>query len=65
MICVMCGESEETTSHLFFGCRIVTKVMCDFWIRVSNVYHNQVRINFNHFCLMELNKNENNIWKGI
>jgi len=37
--------------------------MCDFLIGVSNVHHNQVKINFNHFHLMELNKKGNNLWK--
>jgi len=25
-LCLMFGESKETTNHLFFGCKIATKV---------------------------------------
>jgi len=38
--------------------------MCDIWVGVSNVHHNEVKKNFNHFHLTELNRKGNIIWKG-
>jgi len=32
--------------------------MCNIWIHVNNVYYNEVRKNFNHYHLTELNRKE-------
>lgn len=60
-ICLMCGESEETTNHLIFECKIVAAVrsMDGIWIGISNVYHNQTRTHFQHFHRMKLNNKGN------
>jgi len=39
--------------------------MCDVWVGFSNVYHNQVRIHFKQFYLMELSQKGNMIWRGM
>jgi len=65
-LCVMCGEREETINYLFLGCKIPAKIwhLCDTWVDVNNVHHNQVKTHFKSFHLMELNKKGNTIWRG-
>jgi len=66
-LCEFCLDCEESASHLFFSCGMSQKVwkMCDSWIGVSSVHHNQARIHFQHFHLSSLNTRQNTIWKGM
>jgi len=63
-LCELCLDCEESASHLFFSCTMSQKVwkMCDSWIRVSSVHHNQARI---HFHMSSLNTRQNTMWKGM
>jgi len=66
-LCEFCLDCEESASHLFFSCAMSQKVwkMCDSWIGVSSVHHNQARIHFQHFHMSSLNTRQNTMWKGM
>jgi len=36
--------------------------MCDIWLGILLVHHNQARANFFHFHLTNLNSKQNTIW---
>jgi len=65
--CALCGEQEESVSHLFFDCKVASKVwnMCNNWVRILNVHYNQPYESFLHFHVLELNHKGNDIWKGV
>jgi len=39
--------------------------MCDSWIGVGSVHHNQARIHFQHIHMSNLNTRQNIVWKGM
>jgi len=39
--------------------------MCDRWVDVNKVHHNQPKYHFQHFYLMELNGKENMTWRIV
>jgi len=60
-------EMEETTTHLFFTCKIFQRLwqLCDRWMGLSSIYHNQSMVYFQHFHCQKLNFKQNTIWKGM
>ena len=65
--CALCGEQKESASHLFFDCKVASKVwnMWNKWVRILNVHYNQPYESFLHFLVLELNHKGNEIWKGV
>ena len=39
--------------------------LCNKWVGISSVQHNQLNMHFQQFSLMALNSKENKIWKGL
>jgi len=66
-LCELRNESEKNVIHLFFYCKIAKRVgeMCDKWVRVTSVNHNQAKVHFQHFHLIPLNGKQNRIWKEM
>jgi len=66
-LCELCLDCEESASHLFFSCIVSQKVwkMCDSWIGVSSMHHNQATIHFKHFHMSNLNTRQNTMWEGM
>jgi len=54
--CALCGDQEESISHLFFSCKVANKVwnLCNRWVGVLSVQHNQAQENFQQFHLLSL-----------
>jgi len=63
--CILCNKEEESTSHLFFNCKIAKRIWCNNWVGLSTVEHNQPIKFFEHFCLFDMNDKQNIPWKGI
>jgi len=66
-LCEFCLECEETIEHLFISCKESQKVwnMCYKWLGLSTVSHIMVRNNFQHFNIVNLNRQQNLVWKGM
>lgn len=60
-ICSTCGEEEETTSHLFFKCRIAWLVwrMCYAWMEMVSVDHFNTKTHCLHFILFDVSEGVN------
>jgi len=60
----MCGEGEEFTSHLFCTCRVVWLVWskCYEWVGQTFVVHQETKMFFSQFRLMEESAVVNRIW---
>ena len=65
--CIFCGLEEETNTHLFLTCNVTIKIwnMCNRWVEVSAVHHNQLKAHFQQFEVMTLNNKGNKLWKGV
>ena len=63
--CALCAITNETVSHLFFTCKVTTRIwqLCDSWIGRSFVYHNSAGIYFSQFELIGLGNKHNNVWR--
>lgn len=50
---VMCGEVEESVSHIFFNCKVAWRVLCPCsrWLGECKVYHWDARYHFLQFKL--------------
>ena len=66
-LCEFCLECEETIEHLFISCKESQKVwnMCYKWLGLSIVSHIMVRNNFQHFNIVDLNRQQNLVWQGM
>ena len=70
-VCCFCREKEETTSHLFFECRVVWLVwnLCYDWIGVKSVDLLEPTSHFLHFNLIDtpaaVNIAFGNIWIAL
>jgi len=65
--CALCGLEEETVTHLFLTCSITNMVLnlCNKWVGISPVHHNQLNVHFQPFSLLVLNNKRNNLWTGL
>lgn len=56
-LCQLCKQKDDNTSHLFFYCKITKRVwkLCDKWVGELFVHHNQAKLHFHPFPLMEIN----------
>jgi len=56
----LCNQNEKNVKHLFVGCPISKLVwdMCDRWVGICFVHHNQLRTNFQQFNLRILNEKQ-------
>ena len=63
--CVLCDNTVETISHLFFNYKVATHIwhICDSWIGQSSVYHNSVEIHFIPFDLIGISNKYNQVWR--
>ena len=52
----MCGEQDESISHLCFNCKVATKIwnMCNKWIGILGANHYHIQAYFEQFHLLEL-----------
>lgn len=66
-LCVLCGNEEETTSHILVLCEESIKVwnMCLSWLGISSVNHNELICHFEQFSCLCLNKEGNRLWKSM
>jgi len=39
--------------------------LCDIWVGIQSVHHNNIMKHFLNFNLMELNDKQNKIWQGV
>jgi len=63
----MCGEVEESGSHVFFKCKVAWRVwcLCSKWIREIMVYHWDSISHFLQFKLGWATQKINNIWENV
>ena len=63
-VCSMCGEGEETTFHLFCTCRVTWLVWskCYEWVGKKIVVHQESKMFFSQFRLIEEIIVVNRIW---
>nr|KYP70684.1 hypothetical protein KK1_009912 [Cajanus cajan] len=65
--CAFCNEVQETSSHLFFCCRITNKVWhhCWSWISISTVLHQSTLENVCQYPYLCLTQHERSKWDII
>ena len=63
-ICSLCGEEEETTSHLFCTCRVAWLVweMCSEWAGTTFVSHRDPKDHFLSFRMSGVTESVNQVW---
>ena len=61
--CGLCGEEEETTSHLFCTCKVVWLVWskCSEWLGVASTEHCDPKMHFSNFKISGMSKRVNQI----
>jgi len=61
IMCCLCGEEEETTSHLFCTCRVAWLVwsMCYEWMRVAATNHREPKKHYEGFRMNEVKESVN------
>jgi len=66
-LCVFCQIKVESCQHLFMECDVVVRVweLCYRWIGILSAQHNELNNHFESFCLVQLSKKQNMVWKGI
>ena len=64
-MCVMCGIELETVNHLFFTCKVASKVWCmtDVWVGRAFVHCDNATQHFEQFGFMDLSYVGNCVWK--
>lgn len=71
LTCKLCGEDDETQSHLFFECSFATGIwnLCNKWFKVDMVPHNvpyrHLLQHDNLFGDDKISKKAMNLWSGI
>ena len=63
-LCSMCGEEEETTSHIFCTCKVawLVRTKCFDWMGVTSIAHYDPKKHFAQFRLTKESEVVNNIW---
>jgi len=63
-ICSMCGEEEETTSHLFCTCRIAWLVWakCHEWVGMASMSHRNSKNHLLIFRMSGVTESVNQVW---
>ena len=63
-VCNMCGEGEETTSHIFCTCKVVYLVWfkCYEWVDLALIVHQETKMHFSQFRMVEESEVVNRIW---
>jgi len=67
-LCCFCRQLEESTNHLFFGCRVAWQIwnLCYDWLGLSSVDHNIPGSHFEHFKILDASTSVNlimgNVW---
>lgn len=63
----MCGKDVKTTSHLFCTCKVAWLVWskCYEWVGLTSTVHQDPKLHFSHFRMMEEIKDFNRIWYHV
>ena len=63
----LCGREEESTSHILISCKVSFVVwnMCNRWLEISLVYHNELINHFEQFFCICFNKEGNSFRKSL
>ena len=66
-LCVLCKREEESISHILVSCKVSILVwnMCNRWLGISSVNHNEVVKIFEQFSTICFNNEGNKLWKSI
>jgi len=66
-LCGMCGVKDESSKHLFLGCKHALSVwsLCFIWIDILFVQHNVLKCHFENFHLVQVSNKQNLVWKGL
>ena len=62
-LCELCQEEQETTTHMFIGCKVSHSiwVMCDNWVGVQSLHHEHLIQNFHQFHLTDMSEKQNGV----
>jgi len=65
--CVFCNSCEETVYHVFFSCKKTSSIwkLCDKWIGVQNVHHNEAHSHWLRFELAGLDGKRRDVWRMV
>jgi len=65
--CAMCGEDEESGSHVFFECRVAWRVwcLCSEWVGEPTVVHREGKSHFLQFNLNWATQEINRFWRCV
>ena len=66
-LCTLCGREEESTSHILISCKVSIVIwnMCNRWLGISWVYHNELVNHFEQFFCICFNKEGNRLRKSL
>ena len=64
---MLCGREEESTSHILVSCKVSTTIwnLCNNWLGISSVNHNELVNHFEHFSCICFNKEGNKLCKSL
>jgi len=65
--CIFCNSCEETVNHVFFSCKKTSSIwkLCDKWVGVQNVHHNEAHSHYLGFKLAGLGGKHNGVWRMV
>lgn len=55
---VFCNEKDERDVPLFLNYKLSSTIrkMCDKWVNLTSLHHNQLKEKYQHFHLLDLNR---------
>jgi len=65
--CVFCNSCEKIVNHVFFSCKKASSIwqLCDKWVGVQNVHHNEAHSHWLGFELARLGSKPNDVWRMV